>query len=292
VRPAFAVLLLAGLVTTTPGCPVGPVPRPPASLSVQIGTRQSCGLFSGLDYDTSCLSAVDVVVRDHPSRQVIAQRCAPLAARRAALGDILRGVPVDTLGGVSANRTVTLEVRGLHDVDANGADRCADAAVVDHWLFWGESDPVDLAALDDDGGALLIPVFVDCRDCAFDCAAGDCFGCAALGTGTCPVDLPESFCVPGATFVCDKRCDDDDDCFEGTRTCLPEGRCDTEQKTGQTCSPCGIVDDEVEGCAAGYTCVGPPGASRGFCAQSCPDHFCVDGTRCNRVGNNLDVVGD
>ena len=32
-------------------------------------------------------------------------------------------------------------------------------------------------------------------------------------------------------------------------------------------------------------------ATQGFCAMSCPDNFCPDGTRCNRVGNNLSIIG-
>ena len=289
----FVALVLTMTSVTSTGCTAPTEPRPPAELSLQLGTRQSCGIFSGLDYDTSCMSALHVVVRDVPGRNVVLETCTPLDARRAALGDILRGAPVDRFGGLSAQGTVTFEVHGLHDKGDEGADRCASAAVVDHWLFWGESDPVDLAALNDDGGAIVVPIFVDCRDCAFSegCSGNDCFGCAGLGEGTCPVDVPESFCVPGVAFACDKRCTDTSDCFGGARACLPSGVCDTGTITGGTCSPCGLVDDDVEGCADGFTCVGPPGATVGICAQSCPDHFCVDGTRCNRVGNNLDLVG-
>lgn len=272
------------------GCPTEAVPRPPVSLSLQIGTRQSCGVFSGLDYDTSCLSAVYVAVRDFPSRQIVVEQCTFLSARKAELGDILRGEPVVDLQGLSANRTVTFEVRGLHDKGDDGADRCADFFEDDHWLFWGESDPVDLAAVDDKGGNLLVRVVVDCRDCAFACAPGDCFGCQALGNGTCSAALPDSFCVPGVSFECDKQCNDDDDCFEGARSCLETGKCDTQEPTGGLCSPCALVDGAVDGCGEGFTCVGPPGSTQGFCAESCPQRFCVQGTRCNRIGNNLDVI--
>jgi hypothetical protein len=272
------------------GCSTPVDPRLPAQVSLQLGTRQSCGVFSGLDYETSCLAAVHVVVRDAGTRSVVLQSCTPLTERRLALGDILRGAPVDVLTGLSANRAVIFEVRGLQDVADPGADRCADADVAAHWLFWGESDVVDLASLDEDGGALLVPLFVDCRDCAYACPGDDCFGCPALGTGTCPVQTPQSFCVPGVSFQCDKLCNDDDDCFEGARTCLPSGVCDDTTSTGGVCSPCALVEGTVIGCGDGFTCVGPPGATRGFCAESCPDHFCVDGTRCNRLGNNLAVI--
>lgn len=283
-------LLVLLLLTTLWACPTGLPPRPPVSLSLQIGTRQSCGVFSGLDYDTSCLSAVYVAVRDFPSRQVVLEKCATLSTRKAELGDMLRGDPVVDLQGLSANRTVTFEVRGLHDQAEAGADRCAASFDDDHWLFWGESDAVDLAAADDEGGNLSVRIFVDCRDCAFTCSAGDCFGCAALGSESCPAALPESFCVPGVSFECDKRCDSDDDCFEGARKCLASGKCDTQESTGTLCSPCGLVDNVVDGCSEGFSCVGPKDSTQGFCAESCPQRFCVQGTRCNRIGNDLDVI--
>jgi hypothetical protein len=288
----FLVALVAA--TWSAACPAPVLPRPPAEVSLQLGTRQSCGIFSGLDYDTSCLSALHVVVRDVPGRNVVLESCTTLSDRRNALGDIVRGAPVDRFGGLFAQGKVVFEVHGLHDKGDEGADRCADAAVVDRWLFWGESDPVDLGALDDTGGAIVVPIFVDCRDCAYSdgCVGEDCFGCAGLGSGTCPLDVPESFCVPGRNFECGKRCTDTRDCFGGARACLPSGFCDTAAITGGTCSPCGLVDGVVEGCADGFTCVGPPDATRGFCAESCPERFCVDGTRCNRVGNNLIVIGD
>lgn len=281
------------LLLVVVGCTVEAPPRPPVSLSLQLQTKQSCGVFSGLDYDTSCLSAVYVAVKDEAG-VVLSERCTTLAldARRAELGELLRGDPVVDLSGVSTNKdAVVFEVRGMHDKGAEGVDRCAEAENENHWLFWGESDVVDLSALDGkDEKNVVVPVVVDCRDCAFDCSpATDCFGCAALNV-TCPLELPESFCVPGVAFECDKRCDDDGDCFEGARTCLESGRCDTREATGGLCSPCALIDGAVDGCADGFTCVGPPGSTQGFCAESCPQHFCVQGTRCNRVGNNLITI--
>jgi hypothetical protein len=92
------------------------------------------------------------------------------------------------------------------------------------------------------------------------------------------------------SFRCDKRCEDDGDCFEGARRC-EGGVCDTREETGELCSPCNLIDGVADGCNEGFACVGPPGATQGFCATSCPDTFCPDGTRCNRVGNNLAVIG-
>ena len=334
---AFLAAALAGAFCGA--CQVPVTPRPPAGLSLQIQTRQSCGIFSGLDYDTSCLSSVFVLVRDYPSRAILLEECATLSERKVQLGEILRGDPLLAFAGLSAHRTVTFEVRGLHDkppapdagvldagvldagvidagvldagvidagvIDAGTdagveptviLDRCAAADIVDNWLFWGESDPVDLAALDADGGSILVPVVVDCRDCAFECEGGDCYGCQGLGVRSCPSRFPTSFCVPAVDFRCDKRCTDDDDCFEGTLQCdLDAGVCDDSARTGGLCARCGrldgVPDGGVEGCAEGYSCVGRPGATQGVCAPSCPDSFCRAGTKCNRVGNNLIIVG-
>ncbi len=237
------------------------------------------------------MSAVSVVARDVESRQVLLEECVNLEQRRTELGQILRGEPLFNIAGLSADADVIFEIRGLHDVAEPGADRCADVANFRHWLLWGQSDPVDLRALDGAGGDTLVRIVVDCRDCAFSCPAGDCFGCQAIVDGQCLAELPESFCVPGVNFQCGKRCDDDDDCFEGARACLASGFCDTAEVTGELCSPCAVVDGVVDGCSEGFICVGPPNATQGFCAPGCPETFCPTGTRCNRIGNNLGVVG-
>jgi hypothetical protein len=293
-RRGLCHAVAAIIIATVGAACVEEEPRPPASVALQIGTRQSCGLFSGLDYDTACLGAVYIATRAVPSGQILLERCLTLDARTPTLGQILRGAPLIETAGLSARGVVTFEVRGLHDADDPGADRCRDANNVSHWLFWGESEPFDLGALDAAGGDRAVRIFVDCRDCAFDCAPGDCFGCAGLGEGTCPAVMPTSFCVPGVSFRCDKRCDVDEDCFEGARRC-DDGVCDTREETGELCSPCalvdGAIDGVVDGCNEGFTCVGPPGSTVGFCAMSCPDTFCPDGTRCNRVGNNLAIIG-
>ncbi|HEY1097987.1 MAG TPA: hypothetical protein VGF99_03625, partial [Myxococcota bacterium] len=257
-----AVVGVVAVVTGTIGaCTVEPTPRPPASIALQVGTRQSCGVFSGLDYDTSCMSAVSVVARSVPDRRIVLETCIDLEQRRAELGQILRGEPIIDVAGLSTEGVVTFELRGLHDLGDPGADRCTDVANFRHWLLWGESDPVDLGALDVDGGSRLIRMVVDCRDCAFsvDCPAGDCFGCRGIDGAQCLAELPESFCVPGVNFQCGKRCDDDGDCFEGARRCRDDGTCDTAEQTGDTCSPCALVDGVVDGCNEGFTCVGPPG---------------------------------
>lgn len=283
-------LLVGVLATAVCACSVDPDPRPPAAIALQIGTRQSCGLFSGLDYDTSCLSAVYVATRAVPSGQLLLERCIHVDPRVSSLGQILRGTPLLQTAGLSTRGVVTFEVRGLHDAGDPGQDRCGDPNDVGHWLWWGESEPFDLSALDNVGGDHAVRIFVDCRDCGFECAAGDCYGCAGIGEGTCPTELPTSFCVPGVSFRCDKRCETDGDCFEGARRC-DDGVCDVVDETGELCSPCRLIDGGVEGCNEGFTCVGPPGSTVGFCAMSCPDTFCPDGTRCNRIGNNLSIVG-
>jgi hypothetical protein len=96
------------------------------------------------------------------------------------------------------------------------------------------------------------------------------FGCQGINDGQCVAELPESFCVPGVSFQCGKRCDDDTDCFEGARTCLPDGTCDTEEETGELCSPCLLVDGVAQGCNEGFACVGPPGRYPGLLRDELP----------------------
>lgn len=277
-----ALVIASGL-----GCPRPPIPRPPVGASLQLATRQSCGLLSGLDYDTSCLAAVYVRVLDE-SRQKIFEECRVLDQRSADLGELLQGEPILTVNGLSAQKVVTFEVRGIHDVGAVGAGDgpCANPASNDNWLFWGESDPVDLAAYDDGEGPPLIRIVLDCRDCT---DANDVFGCAGItledagSPTTCGPAFPDSFCVP--TVACDKGCAERVDCFDGARACSAEGTCDVTALTGELCSPCG----GLIACGLGFVCVEKPGQEP-FCAAPCPDALCPTGTKCNRRGNELDLA--
>src|SRR4030067_898324 len=80
-RHGVPMVAAAGAVPALGGAPPpAGEPRPPAELSLQIGTRQSCGVPSGLDYDTSCLAAVDVLVLDE-STEVVEERCVTLDNR-------------------------------------------------------------------------------------------------------------------------------------------------------------------------------------------------------------------
>jgi hypothetical protein len=242
-----ALLVVTGLWAAIGGwascTPAPPLERQPVELALQVATRQSCGVLSGLDYETSCLAAVSVRVLDdtgaalHESCELVKE------PRPTDLRGILRGPSLFSFSGLSANRVVVFEVAGLHDKDladgetpeslcANPAQRTGD------WLFWGESDPIDLAAYD---GASppspVIPIVVDCRDCTYACGDEECFGCLGLGEdheAQCSAEFPPSFCVP--VVSCDKACDDEDDCFEGARACV-EGRCDVEQIDGRPVLP-------------------------------------------------------
>ncbi len=269
--------------------PPGTGDRGPVTLSVQIATRQSCGALSGLDYDTSCAAALDVVVRDAatllpvPGKEV----CRPVSNKNT-LGDIL-GEPIIDITGLSTNTSVIFEVRGLHNSLAEPEqDPCHDAFKKERWLFWGESGVVDLRTFDaPDGGAgpsPIVRVVVDCRDCSFACGednADTCFGCGGFGA-QCPAEFPVSFCVPAVT--CGKSCSDKSQCFGGARECV-NGFCDTSTITGQLCSPCGGAAQI--GCGEGLTCVKKSGGE-GFCAFPCPADNCVSGTKCNRLHNNLE----
>jgi hypothetical protein len=272
---ALAVVVVA----CTPDLP----PRPPVELALQIATRQSCGILSGLDYDITCLSALHVRVLDENGNQRDENvHCVEVSPPRVELGELLRGEQIVRFGGLSTNATVSFEVRGLHNRAGSSAQElCENAANTDYWLFWGTSAPVDLTQFDSgDAGSTTITIFVDCRDCA--CEGEDCFGCAGINEDTCPAELPPSFCVP--TSACNKACQSDDDCFGGARACdLSTGTCDTTTINGGLCSPC----SDLAGCADGLSCVGRIGGPS-FCAPSCPDTFCIGGTKCNRLGNNLE----
>jgi hypothetical protein len=280
-----ALVVVVGIGAGVSACTPTTEDRPPAPLSLQLATRQSCGVLSGLDYETSCMAAVYVRVLD-ATRTQIYEECRPLdeaAGERAGeLRELLlRGEPLISFTKLSTNQTVTFEVRGLHDVGLDdGADLCAGADDSDHWLFWGVSAAVDLTRLEDKDG-LVVPVVLDCRDCTYACGDQQCFGCPAIGaSASCPAGFPPSFCAP--TTTCDKACETASDCFGGARACV-EGKCDTDTVNGGLCSPCG----GSVGCADGLTCVARGSTQRGFCAPPCPDETCAAGTKCNRLGNNL-----
>ncbi|MCC7070194.1 MAG: hypothetical protein IT383_02660 [Deltaproteobacteria bacterium] len=291
-RALWRSLLACALAALAMACPPALEPRPPASLSLQIGTRQSCGVPSGLDFDTSCLAAVDVLVLDE-NTEIVEERCVPLDNRLGELRELVRGEAILHTGGLSAKGKVYFEVRGLHDagVGEGGGpidvtELCEHPARADHWLFWGRSALVDLASYDANGGSDVIPIVVDCRDCTYTegCPSSRCYGCGGFGDA-CPAALPTSFCTP--VGACDKSCAEDADCFDGALSCVDE-RCDVGGAAGGLC---GFCNDAGVGCADGYTCVGAPGASFGRCAPLCPDELCPAGTKCTRLGPDLSIIG-
>lgn len=292
-RRAVPKVLVAGaLAVLAAACPPTLAPRPPALLSLQIGTRQSCGVPSGLDFDTSCLAAVDVLVLDE-NTEVVEERCVPLGSRLGELRELVRGEAILQTSGLSAKGKVYFEVRGLHDAGVGDdgqpidvAELCEHPARADHWLFWGRSGLIDLAHYDADGGNDVIPIVVDCRDCTYTegCAASRCYGCGGFGAG-CPAALPTSFCTP--VGACDKSCTDDLDCFDGALACVDE-HCDVSGAAGGLC---GFCNADGVGCADGFTCVGTPGADTGRCAPLCPDELCPAGTKCTRIGPDLAIIG-
>lgn len=291
VATSLVATSLVALVALVPACPPQAPPRPPAELSLQIGTRQSCGVPSGLDYDTTCLAAVDVLVLDE-NTEILEERCVTLDNRVGELRELLRGESILRTSGLSAKGTVIFEVRGLHDAGASAdggpigaADLCARPALADHWLFWGRSAPVDLSQFDEAGGTDVIPIVVDCRDCTYEegCGASRCYGCGGFGVN-CPAALPTSFCTP--VSACDKSCEDALDCFDGALPCVDQ-QCADEQAQGRLC---GLCNDSGLGCADGFTCVGAPGAHQGVCAPLCPDELCPGGTKCTRIGPDLAII--
>jgi hypothetical protein len=293
---AFVVVLVCGwLGSLLSSCPATVEPRPPVQFSLQLATRQSCGVLSGLDYDTSCVAAVYVKAFD-PSKVELFSECKVLDDRSDDMRELLsRDEPIISVRGLSAQGVVTFEVRGFHDVDPDPeADPpCANPNNNSNWLFWGQSDPIDLATYEDGEGPPLVRVVLDCRDCSADVDGDEVFGCVGLHTDppdgggpvdeTCGPDFPPSFCVP--VVACAKGCTVDDDCFQGTRTCI-NNTCDTEALTGELCSPCG----DLIACGDNFVCVQKPGDEEGFCAPACPGvDPCATGTKCNRLGNDLEL---
>lgn len=292
-RTTALALALAGALSggVAPACVPDAPARPPAELSLQIGTRQSCGVPSGLDYDTSCLAAVDVLVLNE-STEVLEERCVTLEERVGELRELVRGEALLKTSGLSAQGRVIFEVRGLHDagVGADGGpvtadDLCDRPAQADHWLFWGRSALVDLSKYNAGGGTDVIPIVVDCRDCTWTegCSSSLCYGCGGFGAN-CPAALPTSFCTP--VSACDKSCEDSLDCFDGALPCVGN-QCADEEAQGRLCGAC---NDSGLGCADGFTCVGSPGAHQGLCAPLCPDELCPAGTRCTRLGPDLAII--
>lgn len=290
--PLVALVALSSIVS---GCPPVATPRPAVPLSLQLATRQSCGVLSGLDYDTSCVAAVYVKVFDTTKREIFSE-CKVLEERSADMRELLsrpEDDPIISISGLSSKGIVTFEVRGFHDVGFAGADPCAQPNDNNNWIFWGQSDPIDLGEYNDGEGPPLIRVVLDCRDCSADVEGDEVFGCVGLHADepdagpvdeTCGPDFPPSFCVP--VVACAKGCETDDDCFQGARTCV-DGTCDTEALTGQLCSPCG----GLIACGDNFVCVTKTGDDAGFCAPACPGvDPCATGTKCNRLGNDLELA--
>ena len=288
-RRSVHLAMLTAALSAASACPSSPPGHgEPAELSLQIATRQSCGALSGLDYDTACLAAVDVTALDADTHVPIFEECHPLGTASLHLRDILgTDPPLITFAKLSTNRKVILQVHGIHDLAPTAADPCGYPALdPTHWLFWGESDVVNLAdyASADGGPSPIIRIVVDCRDCTYTsgCAAGTCFGCGGMGD-QCPAEFPTSLCVPAV--ACAKACNSDDDCFDRARGCVNHV-CDTSTITGELCSPCGGAG---AGCGDGLLCVSRVGGT-GFCAPQCPIPDCATGTKCNRLGNDLVLV--
>lgn len=282
---ALGLLLLVLVLAACP--PGGAEPREPVPLSLSVRVKGSCDISPVL-YRTGCLAALEVRVDDLSGRTV-ARHCEPLEPRFETLADLLTAPePAVKLAGLTSLGTVVFRVAGIHDqgdlADAGPNALCARADETASWLFWGESEPVALDKLEaEDAGPLAVQVSIDCRDCAG--------GCATLGSSSCPADLPPSYCVPFTPGLsCARRCDADEECFEGSHVCDPEsGRCNPRlghPKTGNTggfCFPCTSSAD----CDVDFACVAAPGQSEGICALRCPENRCLDGATCKRLGAEL-----
>jgi hypothetical protein len=289
-RPRLLLSLCLCALVASSSCTPRETPNlEPVQISLGLRPKPSCDISPVL-YDTQCLAGVQLVV-EPTGTSPKSESCRDLSAaeRSPTLAALLtREEPVIATATLADRGTVVFKVRGIHDqgLPDDGTTPCDNAEQPQHWLFWGESAPVDLAALAAaDGGTPTVNVNIpiDCRDCAG--------GCTSLGTASCPSRFPASYCVPFSPgFSCSRRCDTDDECFEGAIACDADtGRCDDTSGdpgtgfTGGFCFPCEGPAD----CDVGYTCVGAPGASDGLCVRDCPLNRCVAGATCQRLGADM-----
>lgn len=275
------------------GSACGPEPdvREPLRLPLQLRPKGSCGLSPVL-YDASCLAAVEITMSDSRGR-VLTTQCKPLDPGYSSLADLLNAASPDlSFAALSEQGSVRFRVKGVHDAGAlaveSGKGICGRMDETRHWLFWGESDLVNLRrqeGYEDDIVEVDLPI--DCRDCSG--------GCTDLGTSQCSASMPLSYCVPFSLGLsCARRCDGDDECYEGQVTCSDETqRCDPalgNPDTGNTGGFCFGCQSSLD-CDLGYSCVSEPGEMTGFCAPRCPENRCLDGAMCKRVGSGLDLLG-
>lgn len=284
-RPVALGLALVAIFSCTPGTS-SPPEEAPLALSLSLRPKSSCDL-TPVQYTTECLAALEVLIL--PRSGEPQRTCVKLDEdkRFRNLADLLTAdEPTVRFATLSGRGPMVFQVRGIHDVRLGDADPCAASSL--HWLFWGESLPVDVDPPRDEDEPIEVVIGIDCRDCAG--------GCSGLDTPQCPRLMPPSYCVPFASgYSCARRCDSDAECFEGAIACDPtSGRCDPEggePETGDTggfCSPCRDSGD----CDVGYSCVGAPNASEGLCARDCPLHRCPSGASCRRLGPNLVLFSD
>ena len=281
-RCVLVVIVLAGALAACTGSDGELLDEPPPAgeLSISLRFRPSCG-FNLAQYETSCLSAVRLTARGENGTTT--SRCTNLADRPSNLESfVFTDEPAAQVQLLSNMGEVVFEVRGIHDKNLDdGLAPCSRADEPSAWLFFGESEPFDVKVFEDrDAGPQSVVVPLDCRDCEG--------GCQQLGTQLCPVS-PASYCVPGsASLTCEKPCANDDGCFEQTLSCdVDRGRCDQDSAPpGGFCSECTSSAD----CDTGYFCVGLPGEDVGLCAERCPLNRCKNGTKCNRLGNDLQLI--
>jgi hypothetical protein len=254
----------------------------PLGVSVSLTFKPSCGAFAG-SYKADCISALVLVAEDADGVE-IDRSCTPLGPcedclsdRLGVLTDLVLSGEVARLPNLPTQKDVVMRVIALHDVDApDGADPCANQSS-SRWLMWGRSKRADFSV---DAGTLQVNVPVECRQCTR--------GCDGVGE-TCPVDFPNSQCIPASAdppevLGCDRVCDPDNPatCFDGDLVCDPNlGRCEIPIPTYRGfCRSCRTSDE----CASGFGCVIPIGKDEGLCSPVCPQTICKSGAICTPVG--------
>ncbi|MFZ9886936.1 MAG: hypothetical protein ACO3JL_05480 [Myxococcota bacterium] len=281
-------VVFSSLVLCAVGCDAPEVPTTsPLAVSVALRPRASCGA-SPLDYQLSCLAAVVLEVSEAKGQKSHAV-CTLVDENTSleSLADLLtRDVPLVKLLTMADRGPFIFRMRGVHRQGLTAEeDPCSASSASRHWLLFGESAPVSLANVTDD--AVEVAIGLDCRSCQS--------GCGGLVEGTCPARFPASYCVPYTPgFSCARRCDGDEECFEGALPCDNEtGRCDPAGAapggagTGGFCGGCLSSGD----CDPGFACVGARGATVGLCSESCPLQRCRNGATCLPLSADLVLLG-
>lgn len=245
------------------------------TIRLELLPQPSCGV-STRNYDSSCVKSLQVRIVDSGGA-VLESQCTELTEPLGSIHDYvsLRDVfPV--LDGVEIRSGVRVEWRGYHAV---GVDACVDLSDT-QLMFWGRSEPVDLASVSKTNTPDVIELPFECRP-SCDCGAID------EAPESCPVILEPGICAPLKNFRCRRSCSDGKAC-QGSLTCDAELELCLPEDSA-LCAEC----DGSEDCDSGI-CVENSSNGESFCSQECPTTdsaaVCPAPTSCHAPGSVFTLV--